>query len=783
MLSRNTSHSAETLFFVIIISLLTAFTRSVFGQTCPSSPTLFDNDVLEGPLTGTSEKGLSPSIAVDDQSRFLAAWETPTTAMPPTSDYNEIIVLGFSFASGFSCQRGPQPVSDYVSTGHNFHNLPSVAMSSDARVRVGWTGGRWTSTITDPTVLLADFGYDDNPATWPMVLPPAPPGRGDFQASVGLSDATTDADVVGWSNRQALDGLFYDAGSETEIRSCSTYCSARTQQWQPCVAMRDDGHFVICWADAEEDENEPPFNILLQLYDAGGNSIGGEVLVNDPSIEQFLSQQRSPAVAFDSDGRIVVAWAGTEILGCSSQFKVYARRFEWDGTDPDAAPAAVGPEFIVNSSTSSPPAGGTVTRPAVAITNATGALAGRYIVAWNVGANGSNVHEVHAQYFEADGRPLGGEFVVNQEPGYGGDNVSRRLSNSAQKTVAYAPAGDVVIVWTRLQSGNNTVHFTRLPDDYAEYQDSLLTCLKGDVNRDGLVNGLDIQDFIDLLLGGPLCLSIVDICPADMNSDLAVDITGDLDLFIFALLGGTPQAPPPVIEDCNSNQVPDDQDIASQSSNDVNTNGVPDECEWDCNSNGVPDDWDIAQATSADCNTNGFPDECEADCNTNGVPDDCDVDPTDPDGDEFVSADCNSNAYPDECDLALPPGFGSLDCNTNGIPDECDLAACEGDPACDDCNANGIPDSCDIAAEISEDINTNGIPDECEGEGMMGGETMMSGEGGEFDEEAAWEAFYDWAATQCWGPTCETSGAEQFGALAAKLQELGLPISGRVIEP
>ena len=143
-------------------------------------------------------------------------------------------------------------------------------------------------------------------------------------------------------------------------------------------------------------------------------------------------------------------------------------------------------------------------------------------------------------------------------------------------------------------------------------------------------------------------------------------------------------------------------------------------------------------------------------------------------------------------DLKLGPPFGSFDCNENGIPDECDLADCDNDPASDDCNENGIPDGCDIAAEISEDVNEYGIPDECEGESFMGGEGG-GGEGGEsmmmsggdetdssfddsFDEDAAWEAFYDWVDELCWGGNCEESTAEQFRRMIDKKRELGLPL-------
>jgi hypothetical protein len=65
--------------------------------------------------------------------------------------------------------------------------------------------------------------------------------------------------------------------------------------------------------------------------------------------------------------------------------------------------------------------------------------------------------------------------------------------------------------------------------------------------------------------------------------------------------------------DCNANGVLDSCDVAAATSPDVNSNGLPDECESDCNSNGVPDDVDITQGTSSDCNANGVPDECETD--------------------------------------------------------------------------------------------------------------------------------------------------------------------------
>ena len=89
----------------------------------------------------------------------------------------------------------------------------------------------------------------------------------------------------------------------------------------------------------------------------------------------------------------------------------------------------------------------------------------------------------------------------------------------------------------------------------------------------------------------------------------------------------------------------------------------------DCNGNGVIDVVDIAQETSEDCNDNGIPDECEADCNANGSPDGCDV--------AAGSGDCNGNWTPDECE----PDFDG-----DGVIDGCDP---------DDDN-DGVPDAVDI---------------------------------------------------------------------------------------
>ncbi len=183
--------------------------------------------------------------------------------------------------------------------------------------------------------------------------------------------------------------------------------------------------------------------------------------------------------------------------------------------------------------------------------------------------------------------------------------------------------------------------------------------------------------------------------------------------------------------DCNGNGVADDEDLTAGTSDDCNSNALPDECESDCNGNGVADSCDIDSAFSLDCSRNGIPDECEPDCNANGVPDSCDI--ADGSSDDCAGegngvpdeceTDCDSNEIADSCDIQR----GAEDCNFDNVPDHCQpggLADCNSNGRADlcdlfysisrDCNDNHVPDECDIASGFSDDCSNNRVPDECE---------------------------------------------------------------------
>lgn len=99
----------------------------------------------------------------------------------------------------------------------------------------------------------------------------------------------------------------------------------------------------------------------------------------------------------------------------------------------------------------------------------------------------------------------------------------------------------------------------------------------------------------------------------DGNMDMRFDTyTADLCIHYIATRNC-------ILHDCNGNGVADLIDIAQGTSQDLDGNGRPDECE-DCDGNGIPDSLDIA-AGAPDLDGNGILDFCETDCNGNGIPD------------------------------------------------------------------------------------------------------------------------------------------------------------------
>lgn len=179
------------------------------------------------------------------------------------------------------------------------------------------------------------------------------------------------------------------------------------------------------------------------------------------------------------------------------------------------------------------------------------------------------------------------------------------------------------------------------------------------VNPNNLAANAVEFDLIEVALfpGKWLVRAIADATLLDCNGNSVLD---SCDIENGTSADTDASGVPDECEDCNTNGVLDSTDIAAGTSIDCQKDGIPDECQTsgaDCNADGIPDE---CQLDDQDCNGNGTPDSCDIasgtslDENSSGVPDECE--------------DCNRNEIFDDVDIL----FGtSPDCNADGIPDEC----------------------------------------------------------------------------------------------------------------
>ncbi|HYD32507.1 MAG TPA: hypothetical protein VEB64_16820, partial [Azospirillaceae bacterium] len=203
-------------------------------------------------------------------------------------------------------------------------------------------------------------------------------------------------------------GQRFDAAGTTVGAEFRANTTTYDHQQMPSVTALGDGGFVVSWISQNQDGSDQ--GVYAQLYAAAGAPVGAEFRVNTTTV----NLQTDPAVVGLSGGGFVVTWHGQ---GAPDGQAVYAQLY-------DAAGAAVGTEFLVNTDTYD-------CQYAPAVT----ALGdGGFVVTWAGRAHGDEF--VRGQRFDAAGTKVGTEFQANTT-GAGKQNAP----------AVAAVAGGVAVVW------------------------------------------------------------------------------------------------------------------------------------------------------------------------------------------------------------------------------------------------------------------------------------------------------------------------------------------------
>lgn len=178
--------------------------------------------------------------------------------------------------------------------------------------------------------------------------------------------------IVAWSDpsRELNQPVYGDIVSRrftangTPLGDDILVADGRLSQFDPDIAVRPDGGYVVVWTDYSGTRGDSSFfSIQAQAFDRSGDALGERVVVNTIT----AGFQINPTVAALDNGSYVVAWQDAGLLGR------YDRNVK--GQVLDAVGNKLGEEFLVNTRTQ-----GTQFLPdAVALQN------GRVAIAWQDG--------------------------------------------------------------------------------------------------------------------------------------------------------------------------------------------------------------------------------------------------------------------------------------------------------------------------------------------------------------------------------------------------------------
>ena len=325
-----------------------------------------------------------------------------------------VLALGLALRpshSGEPVPAGPAFVVHADSAGPQA--FPAVALRDSGRFMVVWNRLEPLGPVFGRL-----FDATDQPVAKEFLLDAGDNVR---QLSPAIALGAEGGFVATWSNYEATasGGEFrvwarrFDAGAAPLAPGFEV--SQGTFNQLPSIASDGQGNFVIAWAGVDGHYS----GIRARRYDAGGNALGDDFLVN----AMTTGQQDWPEVAANAAGQFVVIWHDDYAAYPSPS--VQARRYDADG-EPLGAEIEVGT-----------PAVGGQSKPAVAMD-----AAGGFVVVWS-SLRSAYDHDVLARRFDGDGQPVGPEFEVS---------TNLRASQVGPR-IRMDGSGEFVVVWTRQGPG------------------------------------------------------------------------------------------------------------------------------------------------------------------------------------------------------------------------------------------------------------------------------------------------------------------------------------------
>jgi hypothetical protein len=249
-----------------------------------------------------------PTIAANSRGLNITIWE---------DERNGDCDVYCQLADSLGNPLGPNRRANDDHVGAN-HFYSTAAIDDAGNSLTAWTDGRNGYNIyaqafdAGGNPVGGNFRVNDNPAEAFHWCPAA------------ARDSAGDAVIVFMDNRQGgydIYGQRYDAASQPKDTNFRINDDAPGSWHQyPQVAMSRYGRFVAAWM--EERDNG---SVYCQVYDSAGNAVGPNIRCNDNSGSAYMGY---PGVGCDAAGNFVVAW---EDGRNPNETDIYAQRFDLNG--------------------------------------------------------------------------------------------------------------------------------------------------------------------------------------------------------------------------------------------------------------------------------------------------------------------------------------------------------------------------------------------------------------------------------------------------------------------
>ena len=259
--------------------------------------------------TAVAYAQLDPSIAMDSDGDFVITWAGTGQSLDiHAKRYNALgVVQGADFVVNTNT-RGEQ-------------RLPSIAMDDDGDFVICWQNGNPSADTAD--VCAQRYNKAGVAQGSEFLVNTYKPGNQDFPAVAIDSIGNF---VIAWETGASQEGSWtgiyaqrYDASGSKQGTEFGVNTYTTDYQLLPAIDMNSKGEFIISWSSLGQDGNS--FGVYAQRYYSSGLPNGSEFRTNS----RTTGEERDPAVAIDSKGKLVVTWMSNGQDG--DLFGIYAQNY------------------------------------------------------------------------------------------------------------------------------------------------------------------------------------------------------------------------------------------------------------------------------------------------------------------------------------------------------------------------------------------------------------------------------------------------------------------------